>query len=74
MPEGDTIHIAALNLRKVLDGLQITEATGRPDVIDAASLIGTRVTGIEARGMHLMIRQGDAARSTYFCLNCQPQR
>jgi endonuclease-8 len=55
MPEGDTIHRTAINLRKVLDDALIIEAAGRWEVPDAAELAGRRVVGIEARGKHLMM-------------------
>jgi len=59
MPEGDTIHRTAFNLRKVLDGEAIRSARGRHEIPDAESLAGTTVMGIEARGKHLMIHFDD---------------
>lgn len=55
MPEGDTIHRAATNLRKALVGQGIVSASGRQDVLNVTSLIGAEVTAIEARGKHLLI-------------------
>ncbi len=55
MPEGDTIHRAAANLRKVLNEQQIIEATGRRELLSEGALNGCTVIGIEARGKHLMI-------------------
>ncbi|MEZ6122321.1 MAG: DNA-formamidopyrimidine glycosylase family protein [Planctomycetaceae bacterium] len=59
MPEGDTIHTAAMNLRKVLDGNRIVFATGRHEVPEAVSLVGHAVSGLEARGKHLLIHFDD---------------
>ena len=55
MPEGDTIHQAAINLRKVLQSNQIEDVHGRPEVLKKEDLTGTTVTSIEARGKHLII-------------------
>lgn len=59
MPEGDTIFRTAVQLRKVLDGEIIADASGRWEIENAASLIGFRVTGIESRGKHLLIHFDD---------------
>ncbi len=55
MPEGDTIFRAAANLRKVLQGAVIETATGRAELGEIQSVIGSRVLGIESRGKHLII-------------------
>ena len=55
MPEGDTIHRAAANLRKVLHGQRIVSASGRQEVLKVGDLIGAEVRGIEARGKHLLL-------------------
>jgi len=55
MPEGDTIHRAAANLRKVLDRQKIVSASGRREVLSVADLAEATVTGVEARGKHLLI-------------------
>lgn len=47
MPEGDTIHRTATNLRRALEGAQVS---GGP-----ARLRGERVAAVEARGKHLLI-------------------
>ncbi len=59
MPEGDTIFRTAVQLRKVLDGETIVDASGRWEVEDAASLIGRRMEGIESRGKHLLMHFDD---------------
>lgn len=55
MPEGDTIHQAATNLRKVLENNRIKAVTGRPEVRNRERLVETRAIGVEARGKHLII-------------------
>lgn len=55
MPEGDTIHIAARNLSKVLVERVITEATGRRELQCVEQLVGQTVQSVEARGKHLII-------------------
>ena len=54
MPEGDTIHRAAHNLRKVLLDAQIVTIDGRPEVRHKEKLPAATVTGLEARGKHLI--------------------
>lgn len=55
MPEGDTIHRAAANLRKVLVDQKIVSASGRQEVVNVTDLVGGTVTAIEARGKHLIV-------------------
>ena len=55
MPEGDTIFRAATNLRKALDGKRVHAVTARPEVRGHDELTGEKVTGVEARGKHLMM-------------------
>ena len=61
MPEGDTIYRTAEVLRRVLVGRTITAARAQPQpglrrVPDLGRLAGRRVTAVEARGKHLLIR------------------
>jgi endonuclease VIII len=58
MPEGDTIFRAAVALRKVMDGRFVVAARGR-GVPGAAKLVGRQVSGIEARGKHLLMHFED---------------
>lgn len=55
MPEGDTIHVAARNLRKILVRQTVSAAMSRHDLVDAERMIGRIVVGIEARGKHLLM-------------------
>jgi endonuclease VIII len=59
MPEGDTIYRAATRLRPILEGQPVERARARWDQIDAASLVGHTVTGVEARGKHLLFHFDD---------------
>ncbi|MEQ9411484.1 MAG: DNA-formamidopyrimidine glycosylase family protein [Fuerstiella sp.] len=59
MPEGDTIHRTAANLRKALDGAVILQCTGRDAEFAQNTLANSSVVGIEARGKHLMIHLDD---------------
>ena len=61
MPEGDTIHRTATNLRRVLVGGVVREARARPQpgsarVPRVERLVGRRIDAVEARGKHLLIR------------------
>ncbi len=60
MPEGDSIHRLALELRPLLVGKDITafEAHTIPDA-DTASLVGHAVSEVEARGKNLLVRFDD---------------
>lgn len=60
MPEGDTIFRAARALDRILAGRRITSFE--------SPLPRCRRCGAGIR----MRRQGDAARSTYWCPKCQP--
>jgi endonuclease-8 len=55
MPEGDTIFRAARSLRLVLLNQTIQSAGSPRQLVDAESLVGCRVTGIESRGKHLLM-------------------
>jgi endonuclease VIII len=59
MPEGDTIYRTAVQLRSVLAGQTICEATSQVGGPDPHSLVGRRVEAIEARGKHLLIHLDD---------------
>lgn len=59
MPEGDTILRTAINLRKVLPGRIITSAIARREIMERGSLDGQLVSGIEARGKHLLMHFDD---------------
>ncbi|MEN0110312.1 MAG: DNA-formamidopyrimidine glycosylase family protein [Planctomycetota bacterium] len=63
MPEGDTLYRVAANLRPVLAGRFVREATASDrttvEPIDAASLVGHRVVEVSARGKHLAIATDD---------------
>lgn len=53
MPEGDTIHMAAAALRRVLHNHRVENSSGTVDRL--AELIGDTVVGVEARGKHLLL-------------------
>ncbi len=59
MPEGDTLYRIANKLRPVLVDQVITDAKAwevrRGPSIDAESLVGKRVTAVEAIGKHLLV-------------------
>lgn len=57
MPEGDTIYRAAVALRPVMDGKWVAAARARE--LPAATLVGRKVAGIEARGKHLLMHLDD---------------
>jgi endonuclease-8 len=59
MPEGDTILRAARSLRAWLEGRRITAARSPVLGARAERLVGRTVTGVEARGKHLLIRLDD---------------
>jgi endonuclease-8 len=59
MPEGHTIHRAARRLRSVLQDQPLDRVVARgPHLVVAKAeqrLLGTTVTGVEARGKHLLV-------------------
>ncbi|MCA9084220.1 MAG: Fpg/Nei family DNA glycosylase [Planctomycetaceae bacterium] len=59
MPEGDTIHQAAVNLRKVLQSQRVTEVQSRAGLMDGDTIAGRIVNEIEARGKHLLMHVDD---------------
>jgi endonuclease VIII len=58
MPEGDTIHRAARSLRAALAGRELArvEVARNPPPLPA---VGATVTGVEARGKHLLVHVSD---------------
>lgn len=56
MPEGDTLFRAAAGLRPHLLGRRITGARARLPGPQVHRLIGAAITGVDARGKHLLIR------------------
>lgn len=54
MPEGDTIHRVATNLRKVLAGQRVTVASHRRE-LDVTAVNECTIDAIESRGKHLII-------------------
>lgn len=58
MPEGDTIHRVAMTLRPALTGRALTRVE-LPRVPRPHPSLGARVTAIEARGKHLLLRSDD---------------
>ena len=55
MPEGDTIHRTAVNLRRALAGRTIEYVSGRPEVTGKDRIAGTLMSAVEARGKHLIM-------------------
>jgi endonuclease-8 len=55
MPEGDTLARIATVLRPILAGRRIIAARGRPGGARLELVVGSTVTGVEARGKHLLI-------------------
>jgi endonuclease VIII len=58
MPEGDTIHRAAAALRRALAGEELTRVD-LPRIAPPHPRVGARVTRVEARGKHLLMRTSD---------------
>lgn len=56
MPEGDVLLRTAATLHRWLAGRDVTAATTRVEGLAAARLVGRRVTSVEARGKHLLVR------------------
>jgi endonuclease-8 len=57
VPEGDTILRTATTLRRWLEGREVTGAESKvAGLATAGRLVGTTVTGVEARGKHLLVR------------------
>ena len=55
MPEGDTLARIAAALRPILVDKRIEAARGRPGDADLARVVGHMVTGVTAKGKHLLI-------------------
>lgn len=58
MPEGDTIHRTARTLDRVLGGQRIEDLSA-PRLVLGTPLAGRVVSGVEARGKHLLVRFDD---------------
>jgi endonuclease-8 len=58
VPEGDTIHRVADRLRPALAG-QLLERFDAPRAVGPRPGVGSKVTEVEARGKHLLIRFSD---------------
>jgi endonuclease-8 len=56
MPEGDTIFRAARSLGQWLEGREITGTRTTVAALPAAKLVGQRVTSVEAKAKHLLVR------------------
>ena len=56
MPEGDTIFRTARSLRTWLEGREITAARSRTIKAPVERVVGKRVTDVEARAKHLLVR------------------
>jgi endonuclease-8 len=55
LPEGDTIHLTANTLRRVLHDRVLSRCESSRVSVEAWQLLGRRVAGVEARGKHLLI-------------------
>ncbi len=55
MPEGDTIFRTATNMRRWLEGREVTAARSSVLGVDAAPLVGTKIETIQPRAKHLLI-------------------
>jgi len=56
MPEGDTIFRSATNLRRWLEGREVTGAHSPLPGLAVHRLVGATVVAVEARGKHLLVR------------------
>ncbi len=61
MPEGNTVWLAARNLRTTLAGQVLTHAELRLAEFATTDLVGQRVVDVVARGKHLLMRLEPAA-------------
>mgnify|MGYP001277068753 CR=1 FL=1 len=61
MPEGDTIFRAAATLRPAMEGRPIASARLRDGQFDGATIVGSTVVAVEARGKHLLMHLAPAA-------------
>jgi len=59
MPEGDTIHRAASQMRQAIDGSTIIEADVRRDLVPTSKLLGKQVHAVRAQGKHLFLHLDD---------------
>src|SRR5687768_9024230 len=58
MPEGDTIFRSATTLRPAMEGRVIEDARIRDRQFECEKVVGRKVTGVEARGKHLLMHLG----------------
>ncbi|MDM4761575.1 DNA-formamidopyrimidine glycosylase family protein [Galbitalea sp. SE-J8] len=65
MPEGDTVYLAAKNLRAALAGETLTRCDIRVPAFATVDLTGERVDEVVSRGKHLLMRVGDATIHTH---------
>jgi endonuclease VIII len=56
VPEGDTIFQTASVLRGLLEGNEVLAANARQPGPMMQKVVGSRVTGVESRGKHMLIR------------------
>jgi endonuclease VIII len=56
VPEGDTIFQTASLLRGLLEGKEVVAASARQPGPMMQKVVGSRVTGVESRGKHMLIR------------------
>lgn len=59
MPEGDTVYLAAKNLRAALEGRVLTRCDIRVPAFATVDLTGRTVEEVLSRGKHLLMRVGD---------------
>jgi endonuclease VIII len=62
MPEGDTIFRSATTLRPAMEGRVIEDARIRDSQFDCERILGWAVTGVEARGKHLLMHLSEGAK------------
>lgn len=60
MPEGDTVHRAAGQLHRALEGKDLVRFDLRVPELATTDLAGDRVHEVVARGKHILMRIGDA--------------
>jgi endonuclease-8 len=56
VPEGDTVHLAALRLNQALGGRRLLRTDFRVPAFATSDLSGQTVLGVVARGKHLLLR------------------
>jgi endonuclease-8 len=67
VPEGDTVFLAAMRLRRALAGQVLTRTDFRMPRIAAVDLSGRRVDDVVSRGKHLLVRiEGGVTLHTHY--------